>query len=191
MHKTITQNNFGTTLIRFLSLGLIAIAGSVFAAGPSAIEGTVKDPNGKPISGADVRIEAKSGSVWTKVTQTDAKGHYSYNGLPVGTYRVSLVVNSAVKASINNVTTKLGDPTKLNFDLKTTKGSAATASAKKAKHYVYVPAETGSNMGGRWVEVDDNGDATTAGADRVEKLGKNALNRMQSNSGAIRGGGGN
>jgi len=49
---------------------------------------------------------------------------------------------------------------------------------KKAKHLVWVPNETGTHLGGHWVEVDDSG----AGAERVEKKSGAALQNMQRNS---------
>src|SRR6476620_771998 len=105
-------------LVGFVLAGSVLLSGSAWA-GASAIEGIVKDPNGRPISGADVRIEAKNGGAWNKVVKTDGKGHYISDGLPVGIYRVTLVVGGSVKASINNATIKGGNPTQLNFDLKT------------------------------------------------------------------------
>jgi hypothetical protein len=175
-------------LVSFILFGSVFLAGGAWGA-TSAIEGVVKDPSGHPISGADIRVEAKDGGSGSKTVKTDAKGHYIYTGLPAGgTYRVSLVINSAVKASINNVKTKLGDPTQLNFDLKPTKASQDSASTKKAKHFVWVPAETGTHIGGRWVEVDEAGNSSTAGADHVQKAGGTALKRMQDNGGVVRGG---
>ena len=139
-------------------VGLVLCAASAWA-GPSAIQGIVKDPKGHPVKGADVRIEANSGSKLSKTVKTDANGHYISDGLPAGIYRVTLVVNGAVKASINNTKTTLGVPTQLNFDLKPTSGPQASASGGKGKHKVWVPATTGSHVGGSWVEVDDSGNA--------------------------------
>src|SRR5439155_20316182 len=68
--------------------------------GTSALEGVVKDPNGRPVKGADVRIEAKN---FSKVIKTDANGRYVCDGLGVATYKVSLVINGQVKASILDV----------------------------------------------------------------------------------------
>jgi hypothetical protein len=186
MQTTTIGKHFGLRLIGLVLFGLIILAGNTWAA-PSAIEGIVKDPSGRPINGADIRIEAWN-QTFSKVVKSDAKGHYLYNGLTAGaTYRVSLLVNGAVKASINNVQTKLGDPTQLNFDLKKSTGSQASAPAKKAKHYVYMPAQTGTNLGGRWVEVDDNGQTDTAGADNVQKANAAAFANMQRTSGTITG----
>ena len=165
-----------------LFLGIIIFAGDLFAVG-SAIEGTVKDANGRAISGADVRVEAKKNN-WYRLIKTDARGHYFCDGLtPGATYRVTLI-NGAPKASINNVLAKAGS-TELNFTLRTTSVAGNRVVAKKGKHYVYIPAETGTHLGGRWVEVDENGQADSVGVNNVERANSEALRRMQSNSGAV------
>jgi hypothetical protein len=115
------------------------------------------------------------------VVKTGAKGNYNCAGLTEGTYKVTLVVNGAIKAQIKNASAKLGESIELNFDLK------AEPSAKaKTTHMVYVPSETGSHLGGRWVEVDDTtGKANTVGADNVSKGGAGMLNGIQRNSGTM------
>src|ERR1700693_1107120 len=170
-------------LTRLLLLGALIFTGNVFA-GTSAVEGIVKDANGRPISGADVRVEARtSGSSW--LVKTDARGHYIYGGLNPGTaYRVTLLINDAAKASINNVLAKAGS-TQLNFDLKTSSVSGNRMVTKNGKHYVYIPDETGTHLGGRWVEVDENGQADSLGGNNAERANSEALRRMQSNSGAV------
>jgi len=85
--------------LRISFVGLIVFAASAWAA-PSALEGIVKDPAGQPLKGADVRVEAKGGSNFSKTVKTDVKGQYVCNVLTAGNYRVTLLVNGAVKASI-------------------------------------------------------------------------------------------
>jgi hypothetical protein len=135
-------------------IGLVLCAATAWA-GPSAIQGVVKDAKGQAIKGADVRIELKDGRQKFKTVKTDAKGRYISEGLPAGVYRVTLTVNGAVKASITNTKTKADQTTQLNFDLKPVAASQATSGQKKGKHMVWVPSNTGSHIGGRWVEVDD------------------------------------
>jgi hypothetical protein len=144
-------------IICSVSFAVALFTGSVWAAS-SSIEGTVKDANGKVLSNADIKIEAKGGGSPAKMVKTNASGHYAYNGLTAGeTYQVSLIVNGAMKASINNVKTKVG-PTQLNFDLqKGTDPKAAAATGKKKTHKVWVKSGTGSSLGGRWIEVEDGG----------------------------------
>lgn len=170
-------------LTKVLILSAFLIAGNLFG-GTSAVEGVVKDVNGRPIGGADIRVEVRN-SGWSRLVKSDARGHYIYDGLrPGATYRVTLLINGAVKASINNVFAKTGS-TQLNFDLKTSSVSGDRVVMKNGKHYVYIPAETGSHLGGRWVEVDENGNADSIGVNNVERANGEALRRMQSNSGAV------
>ena len=155
-------------------VGLFVLTFSAWA-GTSALEGVVKDPGGQPIKGATVQIEAKNGTKFSKIVKTDSNGHYISDSLAVGTYKVTLVVNGSVKASIVNAKTKPGSPTQLNFDL-----TSKTASVKT--HRVWVPADTGTHIGnGTWVEVDENGVPVNGakGVNNVEKLSGNALNNIR------------
>ena len=82
----------------------------------SGIEGTVKAPDGKPIQGAVIKIERKDikGSYNVK---TDKKGHYGHYGLPLGTYKLTLMVNDKEVDRVDNVRTRLGDPLEVPFNL--------------------------------------------------------------------------
>src|SRR6266516_3824675 len=163
----ITLRLFGSVLVILVSL--VLLSGNAWAGTP-ALEGIVKDATGRPIKGGDVRIEAKN---FSKIVKTDANGHYTSDGLAVGTYKVTLVVNGSVKASILNAKTQLGKATQLNFDL-----TAKTVSAKKHTHSVWCPTETGTLIGGtgQWIDVDDNGNiVSNTGINSVEKVSGNAL----------------
>jgi TolB-like protein/tRNA A-37 threonylcarbamoyl transferase component Bud32/protocatechuate 3,4-dioxygenase beta subunit len=127
------------------------------AEGPASIQGFVKDAKGEPIKGTDVRIESRDGKQVFSTVKTDSKGRYISQGLQPGVYRVTLLVNGAVKASIMNTQTKANQPTQLNFELKP--ASQAGNIAKGGKRMVWVPSRTGSHIGGNWVEVDDGGEA--------------------------------
>jgi len=186
MKHMVTKKNSVSSSTKLFVFSALILAGNVFAAG-STVEGTVRDGDGRPIIGADMRIEARNGSNWNGHCKSDSNGFYIFTGLSAGvTYRVTLIVHGAVKASINNVLAKSG-PTELNFGFKTSSVSGNRMVTKNGKHYVYVPSETGSHLGGRWVEVDENGQADSVGVNNVERAGSEALRRMQSNSGAVGG----
>jgi hypothetical protein len=161
------------TIAKSLTLSFVALMLATFSAtAATSIEGSVKDPVGRPIKGADVRIEAKK---FSEVVRTDTKGHYVADRLAVGTYRVTLVIDGQVRASILNATTQLGKTTQLNFDL-----TGKLASANKHTHMVYVPADTGTHIsGGRWVEVDDKGNIVggsgAGGFSSVDKMRGSAM----------------
>jgi TolB-like protein/tRNA A-37 threonylcarbamoyl transferase component Bud32 len=146
-----------TTSVRYRELEAGVRTNKTTAVGPASIQGFVKAAKGEPIKGADVRIESRDGKQVFTTVKTDAKGRYISEGLAPGVYRITLLVNGAVKASIMNTQTKANQPTQLNFDLKP--ASQAGNIAKGGKHMVWVPARTGSHIGGNWVEVDDTGKA--------------------------------
>jgi carboxypeptidase family protein len=155
--------------------GVILFVASAPAAN-SVVQGIVKDANGHAIQGADIRVEeTKTGRLLTTV-KTNVNGRYSLEGLAAGNYRVTLVVNGAVKASINNATLEPGKSTQLNFDLKQTRASVTIT---KGKHRVWMPAFTGSRLPGRWVEVDDSGgwSAENATALHVVRVSAEELRR--------------
>src|SRR5206468_10839841 len=167
-----------------LYIGFVGFVLSVATAwaGGSAIQGVVKDAKGQAIKGADVRIESKDGKQQFNTVKTDAKGRYISEGLPPGVYRVTLAVNGAVNASITNTKTKADQTTQLNFDLKPVPVAQANAGQKKGKHMVWVPASTGSHIGGRWVEVPDG--ATERGALNVQRANAEQLQRAAQSAGS-------
>src|SRR5437870_11402866 len=168
----------------FAGLMICAVAAWASPTGPSTLQGDVKDSKMQPVAGAEVHIQAKDGSGFQKIVRTDSNGHYAVSKLPNTDYEVILFVNGSIKATINNTKTFAGKPTKLDFKLT---GQYASNKVKKHTHMVYVPAETGSNLSGRWVEVDDNSDtsAALAGANDVKKAGNATIRAVQSNSGAV------
>jgi len=166
-------------------MGFLLCAATVWA-GPASIQGMVKDAKGKPIKGADVRIESKDGKQVFNTVKTDAQGRYISQGLQPGVYRVSLVVNGAVKAAIGNTKAKSDQATQLNFDLRPVTSGQASTEQKKGKHMVWMPPATGSHTGGRWVEVPDG--AAEPGALNVKRASAEELERAGRNMGNPNGG---
>src|SRR5262249_30764482 len=133
-------------------IGVVLFVASASAAN-SVLQGIVKDAKGQPIQGADIRIEATNTGRLLTTVKTKVNGRYSLEGLAAGKYPVTLIVNSAVKASINNTTLEPNESTKLNFELKQTRVSVTVT---KGTHRIWVPPFTGSRLPGRWIEVDDS-----------------------------------
>ena len=113
---------------------VVAIAGALFLALTSfaqitAIEGDVKGEDGKPLVKALVKI-TRTDIKGNYKCNTNKKGHYFYNGLPLGTYNIAVEVNGKDADSMNGVRTRLGDPMAVNFDLEAiAKKRAATNAA--------------------------------------------------------------
>lgn len=130
-------------------IGLILLAFGLMAASASAqncsIRGLVKDMDGKPLVGAQVKIERTDAKTRAININADAKGNYVANGLPVGTFKVTAYSKTNGK-EIGGITTKSGSPITVDINL------SLKSNNKLEKHYVRVKSETGSEMGDRWVE---------------------------------------
>jgi carboxypeptidase family protein len=125
-------------------------SGLVWAGG--ALQGTVRDSRGDPIKGAEIRIGGRDGNV-LKIIKTDATGHYFSDNLAIGTdYRLRLVVNGSIKASLLNVRAGAAKPAELSFYLR-------PGNRSSNKHMVWIPDQPiGTHVGaGHWTEVDENG----------------------------------
>jgi len=148
------------------------------AEGEATLSGVVKDAAGQPLQGAEIRIQGKDASKVGKI-HTNASGHYNYPALETGTYSVTLLVDGATKASINNVRAKVGETQTLNFELR--KGAMAKPFAK-GKHYVWVPSQTGSHLG-MWVEVEENSKEMSSGMQERMRWQGSALARQIQSTG--------
>jgi Carboxypeptidase regulatory-like domain len=177
-----------TNSLRTALAGLMISAVTAWAAqpvGPARLEGDVKDSKGQPVAGAEVHLKGADGS-GERIVRTDQNGHYGIGKLPVTDYEVVLFVNGTIKASLNSMKVFSDKATFQNFKL--TGQYAANKPAKKHTHMVYVPAETGSNLSGHWVEVDDTLGVAAAQSGEVKHLSGEAARSFQRNTGTTGGG---
>ena len=148
-----------------------------------ALEGIVRDANGRALSGAEIRIAMPENGSVLKAARTDGRGRYHAGDIQASVYQVSLVIGDQVKASIKNVRIDPTDATQLNFELK----SGSVTPQAKGKHYVFKPSDTGTNIRGRWVEVDQKGNANFAENERITRgNGGSIVKTIQENSGTVR-----
>ncbi len=122
-----------------LQLKSLVLSGFAFAlfslpafAQTTIIEGIVKDPAGKPIPGAVVKIE-RTDIKGSYPVKTDKKGHYGHYGLPMGKFDVSVLVDGQLKDETKGVSTTSGMPVTLNFDLKAPEAAGGPPSAAEVK----------------------------------------------------------
>ena len=79
-----------TTVLVLIFLSASAIFGQAVAIG--SVSGTVSDQSGSSVPNATVKMtETERGTVHTG--NTDAEGHYTFNNLPVGPYRLEVSAN--------------------------------------------------------------------------------------------------
>lgn len=111
-----------------LAAGLLLLFSAVSLAQTSSLEGDVKDEHGGPLVGAWIKIERKDIKGHYQV-KTNKKGHYFHAGLPLGVYRVSLEVDGKEMDFVDNVHTKFGDSTDVNFNMADVKARQNAAAA--------------------------------------------------------------
>src|ERR1700730_16205299 len=162
-------NSLQNTVVFFL--GLFLLASMALAADTSVIQGDVKGPNAKPIQDAQVTIALKDATGSVASTKTDRQGHYMFKGLPMARYNISISATGMAATTAADVKPRADSPLRVDFNLKQQSGSgrATSTNKKRATRMVWIPAQTGSNLGGRWVEVDENGSASPASADNLTR----------------------
>jgi hypothetical protein len=165
------KNIIRVGIVAFASLCLMLRA----QAGEAGLSGVVADSSGRPIQGAEIRIQGSDANKIGKI-HTKANGRYSYPELEAGTYSVTLLVDGMTKAAIMNVRTRAGETQTLNFEI--LKGSRVTPFAP-GKHYVWIPSTTGTHLG-HWAEVEGEGKGMPVGMqERLNNEGNALVRQLQ------------
>src|SRR4029077_10812890 len=95
----------------------------------TAIGGDVKGEDGAPAVKAVVKI-VRTDIKGNYKCESNKKGHYFYNGLPLGTYNITVEIGGKEMDGVKGVRTRLGDPTPVNFDLQKIAQSRAAQNAQ-------------------------------------------------------------
>src|SRR5256885_17183948 len=106
---------YRTVVSSFLAAAAFAFAPST-PAQASGIEGQVRGVDGRPLQGAQVRIERQDKTGAPVTTLTNANGSYPSRALPVGISKISVVENG--KAKSNVPTQMAASRGRVNFNLK-------------------------------------------------------------------------
>lgn len=138
------------------ALSVLCLSLSGVAVNGSTLEGKISGPDGQPIKGADVRLQNSSARLEAVLTKTDMRGEYRFMNVAPGKYKVS--VSSSANAAQRSIADVKVDGNK-RVDLKI--NPVNSAARTKEKHLVRVPPPTGTNIGGRWKEVDNTGAPVT------------------------------
>ena len=106
------------TIFAFLAaLALLASGAPSFAQTDRAtLEGTVTDPSGGSISGANVTVTAVDTGI-TQERKTNSNGYYRFPGLPVGQFTVTVSNPSFKTKVIEQVTLQVGETHTLDISL--------------------------------------------------------------------------
>ncbi|MBV9008179.1 MAG: carboxypeptidase regulatory-like domain-containing protein [Verrucomicrobia bacterium] len=137
-------------IYKCIAVSCLASAAALFCGITSVqgarIEGNIRGTDGHPLTGAQVHFDSKDANVATAVP-VSSRGNYSASGLKPGLYRISVVSGGAIKTFVSVRVTPAN--ARIDFDLR--------GGRPMAKHYVWVASDTGSHLGGQWVEANANG----------------------------------
>jgi Carboxypeptidase regulatory-like domain len=82
-----------------------------------AINGTVTDPSGAVVPGAQIKATNKATSI-DYASESTSDGHFAFQDLPVGTYKVSISANGFPTLEVDNILVGQGAIYTLNAGLK-------------------------------------------------------------------------
>jgi hypothetical protein len=140
----------------------------------ATLQAEVTGVDGRPSRAAQIQIERQDKKMAPLIVAADKRGHLAATSLDAGTYKVTATVEGGIKSS-QTVKVRASKPSVVAFNM--SKTSAVTGKGKKK--YVWVPSETGTHLGGRWVEVDEASTADSPTARNVDTLSGNSLERAQ------------
>ncbi|HUK23706.1 MAG TPA: TonB-dependent receptor [Terriglobales bacterium] len=110
-----------TRFMRILRIGfcLLALWGQAWAQGGAtgAISGTVVDPTGAVVGGAQVRIVNQDTGVLARELKTDGSGSFTATLLPVGNYTITIQGSGFATGTIPNIAVRVTETTRVNAKL--------------------------------------------------------------------------
>jgi tetratricopeptide (TPR) repeat protein len=111
----------------FAAAPLFLFAAAGFAQ-TSNIQGDVLGADGKPLQGAQIKLDRTDIKQSFNV-KTDKKGHFLYANLPTGVYNITLFVDGKDMGTMTGVHPRQGDNPPLQFDLSKLAAAQAAAAA--------------------------------------------------------------
>ncbi len=106
-----------TVHAKLLTIIAVALFFSLVSFGQTSnLSGDVKGADGKPLVGAQIKIE-RTDIKNTYNVKTDKNGHFLYANLPTGVYNVTLVVGGKDTQQLQGLHPRPGENPPLNFDL--------------------------------------------------------------------------
>jgi hypothetical protein len=150
--------------------GIFMLATAVLLATPrvqatifGSIRGIVHDPQHRPISDAQVKLQSAT-SDWSQVTKTDSEGQYSFTAVPLGDYVVTVSLTGFATAE-ERITVVAESSPVLHFQLKISAvNETATVSAQADEAVASTDSVTPTTL------VDRQDIRNLPGADRTNGL---------------------
>ena len=111
-----TRSRFVAFVALFLTLSLAFSLPLAAQTGTSAVLGTITDPQGRLVSGAEVTLTNQAtGNVRSE--KTSDSGGYNFDLIVPGTYRLEVVAKGFKKQTLNDVRALIGKPSEATVQL--------------------------------------------------------------------------
>lgn len=116
---------------KLLAVAPLFLFAAVGLAQTSNIQGDVIGVDGKPVQGAQIKLDRTDIKQSFNV-KTDKKGHFLYANLPTGVYNITLTVDGKEVGTMTGMRSRQGDNPPLVFDLAKVAAQQAAANAAAA-----------------------------------------------------------
>ena len=166
---------------------LLVCASSALA--QTVVQGDVTGVDGRAAQGAQVRIQSARGQQTPIVVKTDSRGRFVANNVSPGPYNISAVGAGGVSSPVQAIKVQGNKPITIAFDLRNNGGAKTAATGKKKTKFVWVPDQTGSHLGGHWIEVDENASGVPS-AQHINSATGKTIRDLQSRETNVSSGGG-
>lgn len=113
------HNSFGKAFWISFIVAVLAIAGFAQGGATGAITGTVQDPSGAFVAGADISITNQDTGVVVRTARTDASGSFTATLLPVGTYTVTVHSTGFAEGKFPDIAVRVTETTRMIAKLRT------------------------------------------------------------------------
>lgn len=116
MTRPTTPGRGALLLLCALLFQVLLCAAASAQTGTSSVRGTVTDPQGNVVPGATVNL-VNPDTNQTRTQTTSDDGHYTFDLVPPGTYRIEAEAKGFKKAVVTNVVALVANPTETNVQL--------------------------------------------------------------------------
>jgi len=121
-----------------------------------AIVGTVKDPNGAVITGANITVKSLDTGL-ERTTTTDSDGNYSVQELPIGRYSVTVQQTGFAVSRVTEINVEVADQHRVDVALQLTRSDTIDVTANVAQVETTTNTLGGSISGKQVVDLPVNG----------------------------------
>ena len=112
------QSQTVRALLVMLVALLLAIGALAQGGATGAITGTVEDPSGAVVAGADIQVINQATGVAVRAAKTDGSGTFTVQLLPVGTYTIVVTGGGFQQSKFSDIAVRITETTRMTAKLR-------------------------------------------------------------------------